>query len=63
MKKIRIAGPPGTGKTRFVVNLYYDNIQTYSATEILMTSHTGTAADEISDRIKDKKNKRTICCF
>ena len=56
MKKIRIAGPPGTGKTRFVVNLYYDNIQTHSATEIIMTSHTNTAADEIRDRIKDKDN-------
>ena len=56
MKKIRIAGPPGTGKTRFVVNLYYDNIQTHSATEIIMTSHTNTAADEIRDRIKDKNN-------
>ncbi len=64
MKKIRIpgvnffriAGPPGTGKTRFVVDLYYDNIQTYSATEILMTSHTGTAAAEIRDRIQDKNN-------
>ena len=56
MKKIRIAGPPGTGKTRFVVNLYYDNIQTHSPTEIIMTSHTGTAADEIRDRIKDKNN-------
>ena len=56
MKKIRIAGPPGTGKTRFVVNIYYDKIQTHSATEIIMTSHTNTAADEIRDRIKDKNN-------
>ena len=56
MKKIRIAGPPGTGKTRFVVNIYYDKIQTHSATEMIMTSHTNTAADEIRDRIKDKNN-------
>ena len=56
MKKIRIAGPPGTGKTRFLVKLYYDHIQTHSATEMIMTSHTNTAADEIRDRIKDKDN-------
>ena len=56
MKKIRIQGSPGTGKTRRLVKLYYDNIQTNSATEIIMTSHTNTAADEIRDRIKDKDN-------
>jgi superfamily I DNA/RNA helicase len=56
MKKIRIQGSPGTGKTRRLVRLYYDNIQTSSATEIIMTSHTNTAADEIRDRIKDKDN-------
>ena len=56
MKKIRIAGPPGTGKTRFLVNIFYEKIQTHSATDIIMTSHTNTAADEIRDRIKDKNN-------
>ena len=56
MKKIRIQGSPGTGKTRRLVKLYYDNIQTNSATEIIMTSHTNTAADEIRDRIEDKDN-------
>ena len=56
MKKIRIAGPPGTGKTRRLVKIFYDNIQKYSATEIIMTSHTNTAADEIRDRILDNAN-------
>ena len=55
MKKIRIAGPPGTGKTRFLVKLFYDHIQKCSATEILMTSHTNTAAKEIYKRILDDK--------
>ena len=55
MKKIRIAGPPGTGKTRFLVKLFYEHIQKYSATEILMTSHTNTAAKEIYKRILDDK--------
>ena len=56
MKKIRIAGPPGTGKTRSLVKIFYDCIQQYSATEIIVTSHTNTAADEIRKRILDTKN-------
>jgi len=56
MKKIRIAGPPGTGKTRRLVEIFYDCIQQYSATEIIVTSHTNTAADEIRDRILDDDN-------
>ena len=56
MKKIRIAGPPGTGKTRRLVEIFYDCIQQYSATEIIVTSHTNTAADEIRKRILDTKN-------
>ena len=56
MKKIRIAGPPGTGKTRRLVKKYYDHIQQHSATEIIVISHTNTAADEIRKRILDDKN-------
>ena len=56
MTKIRIAGPPGTGKTRCLVNKYYDHIQQHSATEIIVISHTNTAADEIRKRILDDKN-------
>jgi len=56
MKKIRIAGPPGTGKTRSLVKIFYDCIQQYSATEIIVTSHTNTAADEIRRRILDDDN-------
>jgi len=56
MIKIRIAGPPGTGKTRRLVKKYYDHIQQHSATEIIVISHTNTAADEIRDRILDDDN-------
>ena len=56
MEKIRIAGPPGAGKTRRLVEIFYDRIQQYSATEIIVTSHTNTAADEIRKRILDTKN-------
>jgi superfamily I DNA/RNA helicase len=56
MKKIRIAGPPGTGKTKRLVEIFYDCIQQYSATEMIVTSHTNTAADEIRKRILDTKN-------
>jgi len=56
MKKIRIAGPPGTGKTKRLVKKYYNHIQQHSATEIIVISHTNTAADEIRDRILDDKN-------
>jgi len=56
MKKIRIAGPPGTGKTKRLVKAYYDHIYQYSATEIIAISHTNTAADEIRKRTLDKKS-------
>ena len=56
MKKIRIAGPPGTGKTRRLVKAYYDHIHQYSATEIIAISHTNTAANEIRKRVLDKKS-------
>ena len=56
MIKIRIAGPPATGKTRRLVKKYYDHIQQHSATEIIVISHTNTAADEIRDRILDDDN-------
>ena len=29
MNRKFIVGPPGTGKTRYLVDLYYDKIQTY----------------------------------
>ena len=37
----------------FLVNIFYEKIQTHSATDVIMTSHTNTAADEIRDRIVD----------
>ena len=56
MKKIRIAGPPGTGKTRCLADKYYNHIQEFSATEIIAISHTNTAADEIRKRVLNKNN-------
>ena len=56
MKKIRIAGPPGTGKTRCLADKFYNHIQEYSATEIIAISHTNTAADEIRKRVLNKNN-------
>ena len=56
MKKIRIAGPPGTGKTRRLGDIFYNWIQKYSATEIIVVSHTNTAADEIRKRILNNEN-------
>ena len=29
MKKIRVAGPPGTGKTTYLVEKYYDALDKY----------------------------------
>ena len=56
MKKIKLAGPPGTGKTRFLVEIFYEYIQLYSAIEIIITSHTKVAAKEVFKRILDDDN-------
>jgi len=56
MKKIKLAGPPGTGKTRFLVEIFYKYIQLYSAIEIIITSHTKVAAKEVFKRILDDDN-------
>ena len=57
MTKIRIAGPPGTGKTRYLVKIFYNHLlQNYAAPQMIVTSHTNTAADEIRKRIKDPKS-------
>ena len=53
MKKIRIAGPPGTGKTTKLVEIYYSHLKKYSPADIVVISHTNTAADHIRERIKD----------
>ena len=52
-QKIRIAGPPGTGKTTKLVQIYYDHIveNKYSPADIIVISHTNTAADHIRDKI------------
>ena len=51
-----IVGPPGTGKTTRLVEIYYDLIQKYRMESIITISHTNVAADEIRDRIRDEKN-------
>ena len=56
MQKIRIAGPPGTGKTRYLMKRYYDALDTYLAADILVISHTKTAANEIRKKINDPEN-------
>ena len=53
MKKIRIAGPPGTGKTTKLVEIYYNHLEEYSPTHIMIISHTNTAADHIRNKITD----------
>ena len=53
MKKIRIAGPPGTGKTTKLVEIYYNHLDEYSPTQIMIISHTNTAADHIRHKIID----------
>ena len=58
MEKIKLAGPPGTGKTRFLVEIFYKYIQLYSAVEIIITSHTKVAAKEVFKRILDDDNIR-----
>ena len=51
-KKIRIAGPPGTGKTTKLVEIYYNHlIDKYSPADIIVISHTNTAANHIRDKI------------
>ena len=52
MKKIRIAGPPGTGKTTKLVEIYYKHlVENYSPTDMIVISHTNTAANHIRDKI------------
>ena len=56
MQKIKIAGPPGTGKTRYLMKRYYDALDKYQAVDIMVISHTNTAADEIRKKINDPEN-------
>ena len=51
-----IVGPPGTGKTTRLVELYYDLIKHYRMETIITISHTNVAADEIRDRIRNQEN-------
>ena len=51
MIKIRIAGPPGTGKTTRLTKIFYELLDKYSPADILLMSHTKTAAKIIRDKI------------
>ena len=53
MKKIRIAGPPGTGKTTRLVRIFYESLDKYSPADMLLMSHTKTAAKIIREKILD----------
>ena len=55
MKKIRIAGPPGTGKTTYLVKKYYEALSTYQPADIIGYPHTNTAANHIRGKIIDIK--------
>ena len=61
-QKIRIAGPPGTGKTTKLVQIYYDHIvdSKYSPTDIIVISHTNAAADHIRGKISENKSIETF---
>ena len=68
-QKIRIAGPPGTGKTTKLVQIYYDHIveNKYSPADIIVISHTNTAANHIKyilttvyKNIKKKQEERFL---
>tara|TARA_R110002049_G_scaffold122084_2_gene276930 strand:- start:212 stop:1870 length:1659 start_codon:yes stop_codon:yes gene_type:complete len=56
MNKIRIAGPPGTGKTTYLVRKYYEALSTYQPADIIVISHTNTAADHIRAKILEVKS-------
>jgi len=56
MQKIRIAGPPGTGKTTYLVKKYYEALSTYQPADIIVISHTNTAADHIRGKILEIKS-------
>ena len=54
MKPKFISGPPGTGKTNFFIrDKYIELINKYGHENIIILSHTNTAADEIKDVILD----------
>ena len=48
---IRIAGPPGTGKTTKLVKIYYESLKNYDPVDIVVISHTNTAANHIRSKI------------
>ena len=56
MKKVRIAGPPGTGKTTYLVEKYYEALSKYQPIDIFVMSHTRTAANHIREKIMDPKS-------
>ena len=61
MKKIRIAGPPGTGKTTTLVHKYYELLETYSPINIQLISHTNAASDHLREQIKSPESIEAYC--
>ena len=56
MQRIRVAGPPGTGKTTYLMKRYYDALDKYEASDVMVISHTKTAANEIREKINSPEN-------
>ena len=61
MKKIRIAGPPGTGKTTTLVHKYYELLEKYSPINIQLISHTNAASDHLREQIKKPESIEAYC--
>ena len=52
----RIAGPPGTGKTTELVKIYYESLKNYDPVDIVVISHTNTAANHIRGKISSNES-------
>ena len=59
MKPKFISGPPGTGKTNFFIrDKYIELINKYGHENIIILSHTNTAADEIKYTFDEGKGSK-----